>query len=135
MSIEGRTGLLVRHDISRPGCASRMEHVVVDAGEVELMDAVIVQEVFERGENVLFIVEVALGIAEGTADQHGGTVTDVSGDEGVGQLRLAEVEERGIDGVAEVPAGVDQRAVEIEDKQTGSGSGPLQFSRSCHHEL
>ena len=34
-----------------------------------------------------------------------------------GRVRTAEVGERGIDAVAEVLRGVDQRAVEIEDQQ------------------
>jgi hypothetical protein len=63
-------------------------------------------------------VEV-VGVAEGAADEHGGAVADVAGDEGVGQGRLADVGEGGVDGVAEVEGGVDERAVEIEDEQTG----------------
>ncbi len=85
------------------------------------MDAVVVEEEGEGFGYVLFVVDVAFGVAEGSADEHGGSVADVAGDDGVGELGLAEVDEGGVDGVAEVDAGVDEGAVEIEDEEAGGG--------------
>ena len=71
--------------------------------------------------DVFFVVDVAVGVAEGAADEHGDAVADVAGDDGVGELGLAEVGEGGVDGVAEVDAGVDEGAVEVEDEEAGDG--------------
>ena len=60
-----------------------------------------------------------MGVAEGAADEHGGAVADVAGDERVGQGRLADVGEGGVDGVAEVEGGIDERAIKIKDQQAG----------------
>ncbi len=46
------------------------------------------------------------------------SVADVSGDNGLGELGLVEVREHGVDGVAEVDAGVDEGAVEVESDET-----------------
>ena len=62
---------------------------------------------------------LARSIAEGTADKERGSVADVAGDDGHGKLRLAEVFEGGVDGVAEVGAGVDEGTVEVEDEEAG----------------
>ena len=100
------------------------EDAVVAAGVVELVGAVVGEEEVEgAAEEVVAVagvegVEIA-GIAEGAADEHGGAVADVAGDEGIGQGRLADVDEGGVYGVAEVERGVDQRAVKIEDQQAG----------------
>ena len=64
-------------------------------------------------------MDVAFGIAEGPTDEERGPVADVAGDDGFGKLRLAEVGQGGVDGVAEVGAGVDERAVEVEDEEAG----------------
>ena len=81
------------------------------------MDAVEVEEEGRGLGDVLVVVGVAFGVAEGAADEHGGAVADVAGNDGVGQRGLAEVCERSVDGVAEVDAGVDEGAVEIEDEE------------------
>ena len=83
------------------------EDAGVEEGVVELVDAVVVEEECEGLGYIFFIVDVALGIAEGPADEQGGSVADVAGDDGVWKLGLAEVGEGGVDGVAEVGAGVD----------------------------
>ena len=85
------------------------------------MDAVVVEEESNCVGYIFFIVEVAFGIAEGAADEHGDTVADVAGDDGLGEFGLAEVSECGVDGVAEVDAGVDEGAVEVEDEEAGGG--------------
>ena len=64
-------------------------------------------------------MDVAFGIAEGPADEERGSVADVAGDDGFGELGFAEVGEGGVDGVTEVGAGVDEGAVEIEDEEAG----------------
>jgi ParB-like chromosome segregation protein Spo0J len=69
----------------------------------------------------LLVVDVAGRVAEGAADEHGGSVADIAGDDGFGELGLAEMEEHGVDGVAEVDAGVDEGAIEIEDQETRGG--------------
>ncbi len=82
------------------------------------MDAVVIEEEGEGFGYVLLVVDVALGVAESAADEHGGSVADVSGDNGLGELGLVEVREHGVDGVAEVDAGVDEGAVEVESDET-----------------
>jgi hypothetical protein len=47
-------------------------------------------------------MDVAFGIAEGSADEERGAVADVAGDDGFGKLGLAKVGESGVDGVAEI---------------------------------
>ena len=130
MSREGLTGLLVRTAIRISGWAARMaskgfDDAGVDIGVVEFVDAVVVEEEGQGFGDVLFVVDVAFGVAEGAADEHGGAVADVAGDDGVGELRLAEVGEHGVDGVAEVDAGVDEGAVEIEDEEAGRWGGSM----------
>jgi hypothetical protein len=95
------------------------EYARVEDGVVELMDTVVVEKECKGFGYIFFIVDVALGIAEGPADEERGSVADVAGDDGLGELRLAEVGAGGVDGVAEVDAGVDERAVEIEDEEAG----------------
>ena len=75
------------------------------------MDAVVREEKGEGFVDVLFVVDVAGGVAEGSADEHGDAVADVAGDDGFGEGGSAEVGEGGVDGVAEVDAGVDEGAV------------------------
>ena len=50
------------------------------------MDAVVVEEEGEGFVDVLFVVDVAGGVAEGAADEHGDAVADVAGDDGLGEL-------------------------------------------------
>ena len=95
----------------------------VDVGEVEFVDAVVVEEEGEGFGYKFFVVEIAGGIAEGAADEHGGSVAEMAGDDGWRELGLAEVAEHGVDGVGEINAGVDEGAVEIEDEKAGRGYG------------
>lgn len=95
----------------------RFENTRVKVGVVQLMDAVVVEEVGEGLGHIFFVVDVAFGVAEGTADKERGAIADVAGDDRFGQFGLAEVDEGGVDGVAEIDAGVDEGAVEIEDKE------------------
>ena len=95
----------------------------VDEGEVEFVDAVVVEEEGESFGYKFFVVEIAGGVAEGAADEHGGAVAEVAGDDGWRELGLAEVAEHGVDGVAEIDAGVDEGAVEIEDEEAGRRDG------------
>ena len=93
----------------------------VDVGVVELVDAVVGEEEGEGFFDVLFVMDVAGGVAKGSADEHGDAVAYVAGDDGFGERGLAEVGEGGVDGVAEVDAGVDEGSVEIEDDEVGDG--------------
>ena len=93
----------------------------VDVGEVELVGAV---EVEEEGKSLIekgFFDGV--WVAQGSADEHRGSVADVGGDDGVGERGAVEVGEGGVDGVAEVLAGVDEGSVEIEDEEAGGSVG------------
>jgi hypothetical protein len=83
------------------------------------MDAVVIEEECEGFGYIFFVMDVAFGVAEGATDEEGSSVTDVAGDDSFGKFRFAEVGERGVDGVAEIDAGVDEGAVEIEDKEAG----------------
>ena len=82
----------------------RFEDTGVKVGVVELVDAVVVEKECKCFGYIFFVVEVALGVAKGAADEDGGTVSDVAGDDGFGEFRFAEVREGGIDGVAKVDA-------------------------------
>jgi hypothetical protein len=101
-----------------------IEDAVVASGVVELMGSIVGEEEVEgAAEETVAVggvegVEV-VGIAEGAADEHGGTVTDVAGDERIWKGRLADVGESCVDGVAKVEGGIDKRAVEVEDEQAG----------------
>ena len=90
------------------------------------MDAVVVEEEGEGFGYKFFVVEIAGGIAEGAADEHGGAVAEVAGDDSRREFGLAEVAEHGVDGVGEINARVDEGAVEIEDEEAG---------RRCGHSL
>lgn len=107
------------------GCTDgfeRRDYAGVDVGEIELMDTVVVEKIREDLGYIFFIVNVAFGVAEGTADEHGSSVANVAGDDRLWKRRFVEVVEGGVDRVAEVDAGVDQRAVKIEDDEAGKGS-------------
>ena len=97
----------------------RFEDTGVKVGVVQLMDAVVVEEIGEGLGYILFVVGVAFGVAEGAADEKRGAVADVAGDDGFGEFGFAVVGEGGVDGVAEIDAGVDEGAVEIEDEEPG----------------
>ncbi len=86
-------------------------------GVVEFVDAVVVEEECEGFGYIFFVVDVAFGVAEGAADEERGSVADVAGDDGFGEFGFAEVREGGVDGVAEIDAGVDESAVEIKDEE------------------
>jgi len=92
-------------------CFEGFDDAGVDVGVIEFVDSVVVEEEGQGFGYVLFVVDVALGVAEGSADEEGGSVADVAGDDGFGELGFAEVGEGGVDGVAEVDAGVDEGAV------------------------
>ena len=83
------------------------------------MDAVEIEEEGDGFVDVGFIVEVAFGVSEGSADEHGGAVAEVAGDDVLGELRFVEVGEGGVDGVAEIDSRVDEGAVEVEDDEAG----------------
>ena len=95
------------------------EDAGVEEGVVELVNAVVVEKKCEGFGYIFFVMDVALWIAEGSANEKRGSVADVAGDDGFGELGFAEVGEGGVDGVAEVGAGVDEGAVEIEDEEAG----------------
>ncbi len=95
------------------------EDAWIDVGVVEFMDAVVIEEKCECFGYILLVSGVAFGIADGAADEHGGPVADVAGDDSFGEGGFAEVGKRGVDGVAEIDAGVDEGAVEIEDDEAG----------------
>lgn len=83
------------------------------------MGTVEVEEECEGCGYVFFVVGVAFGVAKSAADEEGGSVADVAGNDSFRKFRLAEVREGSVDGVAEIDAGVDESAVEIEDEKAG----------------
>jgi hypothetical protein len=97
----------------------RLEDARVDVGVIELMNSVIVEEKRKCFGYILLIVGVAFGVADGAANKHGDTVSDIAGDHGMRESRFAEVGEGGINGVTEIDTRVDEGAVEIEDEETG----------------
>jgi hypothetical protein len=93
------------------------EHARVDVGVVELVDAVVVEEKGDGFGYIFFVVNVAFGVAQSAADKQGNAIADVAGDDRFRQFGLAEVGESGVDGVAEIDAGVDEGAVQVEDDE------------------
>ena len=89
----------------------------IDGGEVNFVNAVEVQKERDGFGYIFFVVNVAFGIAERTADEHGGTVAEVTRDDLLWQQGFAEVGEHGVDGVGEISARVDEGAVEVEDEE------------------
>ena len=59
-----------------------VEDAGVGAGVVEFVDAIVVEEEGKRGGYILLVVEVAFGVAEGAAKEHGGAVADEGADGG-----------------------------------------------------
>jgi carbonic anhydrase len=104
-------------------CFEGFDDAGVDVGVVEFVDAVVVEEEGEGFGDVFFVVSVAFRVAKGTADEQGGSVADVAGDDGFGELGFSEVGEGRVNGVAEVDARVDEGAVEIEDEKSWGGRG------------
>ena len=76
----------------------------VEMRVVEFVDAVVVEEECESFGYIFFVVDVALRVSKGAADEERGAVADVAGDDGFGQLGFTEVREGGVDGVAEIDA-------------------------------
>jgi len=64
----------------------RFEDTRVEEGVVELVDAVVVEEECKRLGYIFFVVNIAFGVAKGSADEERGSVADVAGDDGFGQL-------------------------------------------------
>lgn len=109
---DGKSGVSVADKFER------VDDTGVEGGEVDFVDAVEVQEKGDCFGYILFVVNVTLGIAEGTADKHGGSVAEVAGDHGFGEKWFIEVGEHGVDGVGEIDSGVDEGTVKVEDEET-----------------
>ena len=75
----------------------RGEDARIDVGKVEFVDAVVVEKKCNRFGDILLIVDIAFGVAEGTTDEHGCTIPDVAGDDVIGERRLAQVGEHAVD--------------------------------------
>ena len=90
---------------------------VVYVSVVQFVFPIISQEIFQAGAHQLLVV--GLG-AQGPADQRGRSIPDVAGNHVVGQFGALHMPQRGIDRMHQVEAGVDQRAVKIENQQSNS---------------
>ena len=114
-----------RHQDIGVGCADGLkgfDDACVDIGVIEFVDAVVVEEEGQSVGHVLLVVDVSFRIAESSADEHGGPVSDIAGYDRLRKLRLVEVSKHRIDGVAEINTGVDESAVEIECDKAGGGA-------------
>jgi hypothetical protein len=80
---------------------------------IEFVDTIVGEKVFERRLHCSFI----FGVAQGSPDQHWGAIADIRSDYVTRQFRVLEVPEGGIDGMNQVQAGIDQRAIEIKHDQ------------------
>ena len=77
------------------------------------MLAVVREEMLQR----IFDQRLIFGIAERAPHQHAGTVADVGGDDLLGERIAAELGEHGVDGISEILARIDQRAIQVEDDE------------------
>ena len=64
-----------------------------------------------------------------SANEHGGAVTDVAGNEFVREFWLVNVHEGGVDGVAEIARGIDECAVEVPEDGLSHGHSVAPFAR------
>lgn len=71
-------------------------------------------------------MDITFGVAQGAADEHGCSIANVGGDDGFGETGLVEVGKRGVDRIAEIDAGIDQGAVEVEGDEA-------RWGRKRHH--
>src|SRR5450432_2360262 len=84
------------------------EDAIVNIGIVQLVLSVIVHEIEQGILDVIFIV----GVAKRSSHQHWCTVPDIAGNDLIGQFRLLEMAEHGVDGVGQVQPGVNQGAIQ-----------------------
>src|SRR5215471_1366452 len=85
-------------------------NTLVNGGVIELVLAIVRKKVFERLLEKVFV----LGVAESPPHQHGRTVADVGSHNFSGQLGALEVPQRGVHGMDQVEAGIDQGAVQVK---------------------
>ena len=95
----------------------RFKDAFVGVGVVELVLAVVVEEVLVGFAQKFFAGLDPIVGGEGAANEGERTIADVCGDEFIGEMRAVEVFECGVDLVAKVLRGVDQGAVEVEDEK------------------
>ena len=81
------------------------------------MDAVVAQEEVDGVGDDLFV----LRIAQRAAHQHVHAISDVAGDDCIGQSMAAQVAERGVDAGYQIGARVDEGAVEVEGDEAERG--------------
>lgn len=104
--------------------AHRLKDAGVDVGVVQLVKAIPFDEpeesLFYEGIVVgVWLVGDEMGVGKGAADEGGGSIADVGGDDVLCEGRFAEVAQHGVDGVREVNAGVYEGAVQVKDEEAG----------------
>ncbi len=96
-------------------------HALVEGGVVQLVLAVVEDEVLQGLAHQVAVV----GVAQGAADQHRRAVAHVALHHLHRQLHPPELAQHGIDRIGQVYARIHQRAVQIEDQQLDVFGGDL----------
>ena len=110
--------------VARAYLRKRLENAVVATRIVQLVRAIVGEEELEGAAKEFIAVagvqriEIA-GIAKRAPNQHRCTITDVAGDQCIGQRWFVDIRERCIHRVAEVERRINERAVEIKDEEAG----------------
>jgi hypothetical protein len=103
----------------------------VNGGVVKFVGAVVSQEIVEGFVEEGFV----FGIAEGAANEHGGAIANVGGDDFVGQFGALKVAKGGIHGMNEVEAGIYQSSIQVEyDELDGAGIESTRHNRKDSKE-
>src|SRR5205807_9402295 len=107
---------------------------VINIGVIEFVFAIVEQEKLQRLVHKRFVIR----IAQSAAHQHGGAVADVAGNDFIRKFGLAKIAKHGIDGICQVDAGINQRAVKVKDQQFqpagGDGTVAVNHSFSVYPE-
>ena len=102
-----------------PDRFQRRDHPVIYGGVVELVDAVVAEEVLQR----LGHESVILRVAQRPPHQHSSAIADIGRDHLFRERGPAVIEEHGVDRLGEVFARIDEGSVKIEDDQADTGGG------------
>src|SRR5215510_10349363 len=82
-------------------------------GIVEFVDAIVSQEIFQG-----FLDEpLIIGVAQSSANQHGGAIADIAGNGVVGRFWAMKMPQHGIHRMNQVQTGVNQGAVQVKNEE------------------
>ena len=121
MARDGTTGLLESTAILRGtpleallNGGERLLHPRIDRGVIKFVFTVVRQEKLQALPHERIVDRLA---AERALNQNWSAITHIAGNHVIGQRRPSDVAQRGVHGVHQIEARINQRAIEIEDHQ------------------